>query len=165
MLTLWTSSTRNAGSDEAVAWKAVEIGVVACEIESLLARHSQYSTGGVQMTSNLLRCLAMASCCSCLCFSGHGLAQNSGDGSRTSVSLVDHGNCGVDGKFINVKNRHRTRSIKVDVKTTWIYNNGERSNLKAYKLRPGEEKHHNCSIPGPTMQVFRSTIESTQFAP
>ena len=49
------------------------------------------------------------------------------------------------GKWEYVRNKTSDKAIQATVKTSWIYQNQNRSETKVYSLSPGEEIHLGCT--------------------
>jgi hypothetical protein len=66
-------------------------------------------------------------------------------------------NCGNGGKTPYVRNRHPSRSIRVNLHVRYKYEGQERDeDLGDWRLMPGQTKKltSRCTVPGPTRQRF-----------
>lgn len=84
------------------------------------------------------------------------------DGKNTSpLSYIEVGaatpKCGKGGRTPYVKNKHASKSIRVNLHVKYRYNGQAMDqDLGDWKLMPGQTKKltSKCTIPGPTNQLF-----------
>jgi hypothetical protein len=80
---------------------------------------------------------------------------------ESPLSYVEVGatspDCGNGGKTPYVKNRHPSKSIRVNLHVTYKYEGQNKDeDIGDWKLMPGQTKNltSRCTIPGPTSQEF-----------
>ena len=80
------------------------------------------------------------------------------------IRQYSSGHCGPHtGTNVYVKNKHKTKAIKVKMRIQFWYRNEQRSNYKNYTVIANGKKFIGCTNPGPAMQTFNYSIQSANF--